>query len=537
MCPIKIRLIQHFPVLHRELVVAARQRATYLSRAGSAAILLALFAAFHSIGARHPGFTGNHILNILSIIVFIECMLTGVRYTSDCLSEERREGTLGLLFLTDLSGWDIVAGKIAARGLRAVYNLLAIFPILALTLFLGGVTGEQVATICFTLFVCIMFSLGAGIFISSRGVRERNVLLGTALFLLVMSFVPPAVNKIAIHLFGFYGLVDILPHFSPYHAFSESGLGIPTAAADQSFRSNSGEHCSYRLCRVADPSSFRRTDHYCAGAQRRSRSVPLPRSWLEPLTWLARRDRIRASRMAGFILLVFGFGIFARVAVESRWNWAISIVFFGSFLLHAFYKFLITAESCRQLNEDRRSGALELILATPVSTGRIVRAQIRATWRVWLPAMLALAFMNFLWMAAPVFDQDRMLSILLPCSIILLVVDTVVLPWRAVLQALAGEPYTQTVFKVFLRTNVPPLAAIAFMLAFAIAARTPAYAENCFIIWTVLCVIYSAALVAHAKYRLRGFRMLAAGDRQTRRNHVGRTPVPQPPVLPILVRN
>src|SRR5688572_20460243 len=481
MCPIKTRLIQHFPVLHRELVVAARQRATYLSRAGSAAILLALFAAFHSIGARHPGFTGNHILNILSIIVFIECMLTGVRYTSDCLSEERREGTLGLLFLTDLSGWDIVAGKIAARGLRAVYNLFAIFPILALTLFLGGVTGEQVATICFTLFVCIMFSLGAGIFISSRGVRERNVLLGTALFLLVMSFVPPAVNKIAIHLFGFYGLVDILPHFSPYHAFSESGFGFRPRLLTNLFvlTAVSIALIVYAAWRIRH--HFGEPINTAQGAQRRSRSVPLPRSWLEPLTWLARRDRIRASRMAGFIVLVFGFGIFARVAVESRWNWAISIVFFGSYLLHAFYKFLITAESCRQLNEDRRSGALDLILATPVSTARIVRAQVRATWRVWLPAMLALAFMNFLWMAAPVFDHDRMLSILLPCSIILLLADTVVLPWRAVLQALAGESYTQTVFKVFLRTNVPPLAAIAFMLAFAIAARTPDSAENSFI--------------------------------------------------------
>jgi hypothetical protein len=139
-------------------------------------------------------------------------------------------------------------------------------------------------------------------------------------------------------------------------------------------------------------------------------------------------------------------------------------------------------------------------------------------------------------MAAPVFNHDSMLSILLPCSIILLVADTVVLPWRSVLQALVAEPYTQTVFKVFLRTNVPPLATIAFMLAFAIAARTPAYAENCFIIWTILCLIYSAALVAHAKYRLRAFRMLAAGDRETRGNYVGRTPV-QAPVLPIFVRN
>src|SRR5688572_25205409 len=335
MCPIKTRLIQHFPVLHRELVVAARQRATYLSRAGSAAILLALFAAFHNIGARQAGFTGSHILNILSIIVFIECMLTGVRYTSDCLSEERREGTLGLLFLTDLSGWDIVAGKIAARGLRAVYNLLAIFPILALTLFLGGVTGQQVSAISFTLFVCTIFSLAAGVFISSRGVRERNVLLGTVLFLVVMSFVPPLVNKIAIHLFGFYGFVNLLPYLSPYHAFTEAGLGLRPRLLTNLLvliGLSIGLIC-YAAWRIRQ--HFAEPVVTAQVGQPRSRRLRLRQSLLEPLTWLARRDRIRASRMAGFILLVVCFGIFARAAVESRWNWAIPIVFSGSYLLHA----------------------------------------------------------------------------------------------------------------------------------------------------------------------------------------------------------
>ena len=508
-----------------------------MSRLGSAAILLTLFAAFHSIAARHPGFTGSHILNILSIILFIECMLTGVRYTSDCLSEERREGTLGLLFLTDLSGWDIVAGKIAARALRAVYDLLAVFPVLGLTLFLGGVTGEHVAAMTFTLFVCTIFSLSAGIFISSRGLRERNVLLGTILFLVVMSFVPVAANKIAIHMFGYYGFVNFLPHFSPYNAFNEAGLGLR-----QRLGTNLISLTAVSIALVGY-AAWRIRHHFGAPivtateTETRLRTgIPLRGSSREPLRWLALRDRVRPSRMAAFILLAVFFGIFGRVAVESHWNWAISIVFSGSYLLHAFYKFLITAETCRQLNEDRRSGAMELILATPVSTRQIVAAQIRTTWRVWFPATVALAFMNYLWMAAPTFSNDRMLSILLPCSIILLAADTIVLPWRSVLQAVAGEAYTQSVFKVFLRTNVPPLAAIAFMLAFAIAAKTPSYAEDCFIVWTILCLVYSAVLVLHAKYRLRDFRRLAAGDRHPR----GSNPefmAPKPPILPLLVRS
>ena len=42
------------------------------------------------------------------------CLLSGVWFTADCLSEEKREGTLGLLFLTDLKGYDVVFGKLVA---------------------------------------------------------------------------------------------------------------------------------------------------------------------------------------------------------------------------------------------------------------------------------------------------------------------------------------------------------------------------------------------------------------------------------------
>ncbi|MGZ8921651.1 MAG: ABC transporter permease, partial [Limisphaerales bacterium] len=102
--------MQLLPVVQRELLVAARQRMTYLARTISAGVLLPIFVALHSLHSTQPAFAGQHILNVLSIIVFFEGMLAGIRYTSDCLSEERREGTLGLLFLTDLTGLDIVLG-------------------------------------------------------------------------------------------------------------------------------------------------------------------------------------------------------------------------------------------------------------------------------------------------------------------------------------------------------------------------------------------------------------------------------------------
>ena len=504
--------MQLLPVVQRELLVAARQRMTYLSRTISAGILLPLFVALHSLHSTQPAFAGPHILSVLSTIVFFECMLAGIRYTSDCISEERREGTLGLLFLTDLTGLDIVLGKVLARSLRAVFNLLATFPILALTLFVGGVTGTQITTVSITLFVCILFSLAAGAFISSRGYRERNVLLGTLLFLILTAFVPLILNSIAVRLFNYYGFADTLIRFSPYYAFSEAGLG---------FTRNLGPSLGLLL---ATTTAFL---FYAAWRIRRTfgeperlptkspvrRKRPLNIHPQDPLLWLARRDRIPRRRILQFSIFVLVFGVFSYATVADNWNWAIPIVFFGSYALHAIYKFLLTAETCRQINEDRRSGALEILLSAPVSSAQLVRAQLLATWRAWFPAMIALACMNYFWMSENSLQRDVAFRTLLPCSLILLVADTIALPWRSVLLALSGERYPLTVFKTYLRAIVPPLALVAFMLAMIIGSNQQRSIANCFILWTVLCLIYNTALILNARARLQHLRLLAAGDK------------------------
>jgi hypothetical protein len=59
--------------------------------------------------------------------------------TADCISSEKREGTLGLLFLTDLKGYSVILGKMLATSLNSFYALTAIFPVLAIPLLLGGI--------------------------------------------------------------------------------------------------------------------------------------------------------------------------------------------------------------------------------------------------------------------------------------------------------------------------------------------------------------------------------------------------------------
>src|SRR5215470_9449021 len=131
------------PIVHRELRVAARRRSTFRVRWWTA--LIAIGMSFASLAfvqiSRTRSAAGSSAFGMLTFYVFGICLLAGVFLTADLLSEEKRAGTLGLLFLTDLKGYDVVLGKFAASSLNAFYGLFALLPILALPLLAGGVTG------------------------------------------------------------------------------------------------------------------------------------------------------------------------------------------------------------------------------------------------------------------------------------------------------------------------------------------------------------------------------------------------------------
>src|SRR2546427_10488082 len=107
------------PVISRELRASARHAFTYYLRLlGAGALVLAslLFGLEHGFGPTLGGrlFAQLHSTLFLAIWVLVPLL------TADCLSRERREGTLGLLFLTRLRATDIVVAKGLAHGLRAL---------------------------------------------------------------------------------------------------------------------------------------------------------------------------------------------------------------------------------------------------------------------------------------------------------------------------------------------------------------------------------------------------------------------------------
>src|SRR5688572_32427191 len=153
------------PIAERELRVAARKRATFWIRLSAALLTMIIASAmlfiFSKAGGPMPN-KGQILFLILAWMAFAYAFAAGVFLTADSLSEERREGTLGLLFLTDLRGYDVVLGKLAATSLHAVYGVVATFPILAISLMLGGLLASAFWTGMLAILNMLFVSLAAG---------------------------------------------------------------------------------------------------------------------------------------------------------------------------------------------------------------------------------------------------------------------------------------------------------------------------------------------------------------------------------------
>ena len=137
------------PIIERELRVALRKRRPARSRlkvAAAAAGGAMLFLVLGTLtGSRDLGRNLGEMLCVAGLYF----VLRAPRLTAGILAEERRNQTLGLLFLSGLGVGEVFASKLLSAALIAFNDLLALFPLLALPFLIGGVSFELfLATIC-----------------------------------------------------------------------------------------------------------------------------------------------------------------------------------------------------------------------------------------------------------------------------------------------------------------------------------------------------------------------------------------------------
>lgn len=399
------------PIVRRELRVASLRRSTYRIRWWTA--LLAIGISFFSLVLAQvnpaQGAAGGLAFGLLAWGAFGLCLLSGVFLTADVLSEEKRGGTLGLLFLTDLKGYDVVLGKFMAQWLNAFYGLLAVLPALALPLLLGGVTGGQFWRTVVALIGMLFFSLAVGIWVSALGWNGRKT-MGTAFWLLLLV-------TAALPLLASVGsrvspsrVWSWLNWVSPFSCFSSAGA-LTYARQPELFWGGllvSGGLGSLFLAMASLvlPRAWQERDHSSAipfaarvPGLRDVRPVPKRarqrRDLLEqsPLAWLAGHG-LGPSWGAWMVVFLWACVVLVLGLLEG----GSSIPFAGSYSAMPFgfcLKAIFALHAGRLLAEHRRSGALELLLCTPLTSREILRGQLTAlirTFRAPFVAFISLLF-------------------------------------------------------------------------------------------------------------------------------------------------
>jgi ABC-type transport system involved in multi-copper enzyme maturation permease subunit len=150
----------------RELRVAARHGFTYYLRvlgAGAVIMVCALFGFNNEFKTN----LGGELFAYLHGTLFCAIWVLVPLLTADCISRERREGTLGLLFLTKLKASDIVVAKGVAHGLRAVTLLVAVLPVVAIPFLLGGLGRAELVMSLVVNLSSICWALAAGLLASA----------------------------------------------------------------------------------------------------------------------------------------------------------------------------------------------------------------------------------------------------------------------------------------------------------------------------------------------------------------------------------
>jgi hypothetical protein len=462
------------PIVGRELRVASRLPATFRNRAltaGAVAVVATLMLLFASMTGS-PSFIGGATFRTLAYLTLGFCFLEGVRKTADCLSEEKRDGTLGLLFLTDLKGYDVVFGKLAATSLNSLYGLVAILPVLSLPLLVGGVTAGEYWRVVLALLNILFFSLCAGMCVSSRSVRQQQAAGATMLVIVLFSVVPLLTfTPILYPLSPFYGFRAA---FAGYYAGGHTGFWESLAltqlwswlmlvwaslAVPRSWQENEG--------RGQWQTGRRRPWHQPLGRVESRESMLA----LNPVLWLAARKQAPTPALNLLVILaVLGSGAFV-ISHRPEFLYAYA---FGAMVLNLLVKMLLAEQSARFFAEARRDNALEMILGTPLNLDQIIKGQILALERLFLVPIIALLSLEFLgglfgiWLASVnglERDASSDLSFFIIATMLYLAIffaDVSAIIWAGMWFGLTSKKENQAATRTILYVLVMPLVALAF---------------------------------------------------------------------------
>ena len=400
-----------WPLLHRELLVGARKNSTHRLRVGMALSSSLLGAAylfsFSNAGGVPVGMRGSMLFQILAWMAFSITGLFGVFFAADAISSERRDGTLGLLFLTRLKGLDVVLGKLTSTSLRSAYALMAGLPVIALPILLGGVTFKVYCYTALVLANTLFLSVSAGLLVSSYCRKSVPAVMGTLVLVLSMAGIPIVLDTVWVELSGLQWapfVSHLSPGYSLFRSLSAASGGFLWVVLFQHivgwvFLSIAALRTSRITEKVRQPVKAKALRRMFSSTDTKTARQLRDRS---PIQWLISHGS-RGPRIMSLIILALmgvGFAVGLNSNGQSQTPWVIGLNV-GQGLLRLVLMVCLTVEAARQTGDARHTDAFELLLATPLTTAEIVSGFFRGIWRIFGLAVVTLISLQLLgtWLA------------------------------------------------------------------------------------------------------------------------------------------
>lgn len=398
-------------VAWREIRSASRRPATYWARAAAAGIggaVLFLMMMQWGFGI----VSGRSLFRACVWLAFLLCLLEGVRQASTSIVEERAEGTLGLLLLTRVRGAELLLGKFAALAFFALQTLLAVGPVVAMSLIVGGVSGWEVARATVALANTLVVAITVGLLISARSREPSRAMYGTffvlvgGAFVLILSWWP---------ITGWSGFIfNSLNPFTPMRMFDDpaygqfqkefwlsilaSAVGASLALWFVSRKISAAFAIEESVAKPPQPPPHWEPTVATVQDAGRQRA-----KWFSgnPIEWLCLRNlRLIDNQIVPIAIAI---GIALLMLLIGYYGFLLA---FGGFLV---FGFLYSAGASMTLARARQSGELELWLTTPLTIHEIIRGQLRAMRKAFAWPGIILLFgwtaMLYIRMVLPLISQ------------------------------------------------------------------------------------------------------------------------------------
>jgi len=515
------------PVIERELRVTARRRATHLLRVSAGSVAMVVWIVCLWGASQMPATALGHWLFVwVSSLLLGGCILCGAFITSDVLSEEKRSGTLGLLFLTPLKTHELLFGKLVSCSINAFFGLVATLPVLALPLLMGGVTFAEFIRVVAVLLFTIFWSCCIGLFESAGTASAQTSLARTLAWTIGLSGLFPLMALFVVS-FSSRSVWDSLLLWPSsalaFHNALESAIALPggnlrfwatscwTLILAVAFLSGALIRLR-RLVRddVVAPSAVQVSSRF-------NRSKRFRLGSRNPFCWLASRNRWarQAVRWSlGCLLPIAGAAYLAALVSKRPVPFPLMITFISLYASHQLLKVIVPIEASRQMNQDRHSGALELLLSTPLPIETILRGQISSLRTRFEAAAVVLTISNVLALAGTLAaaghfelgdsEEHFLFGLMVIGGTVLLWVDCYALSWVATWKGLLAGRHHRAVLSTIGAVMAAPWFCI-FLLFAGLGDKVDSAKAmiTCVLVWIISSILLDLVLADRAKRQLR----------------------------------